>query len=188
MPSDLLNAAELAKKLGKSVETIFNWKRKGILPEPAPLPGRDLRWLLADIEAWQATGSKERVPLGFLTAKMIAARWNVSSVTVLRTYMDRETTAESPGTGFPQSVRMPGRPALWPVEAVEKWEHENGVKPVAEARLQSVVCAPKDYISREIRLLKGFDIFYEGDVMTVYGVRADRLVEEGRAEYVEEPN
>lgn len=55
----LLGAQVLAVKFGVSPDTVYRWRRDGILPEPVLSgPGFTLRWLESDIDAWLVSGSR----------------------------------------------------------------------------------------------------------------------------------
>ncbi|WP_209428386.1 AlpA family phage regulatory protein [Pararhodobacter sp. SW119] len=49
-----LDVAQIAARLVVSTDTIWRWKREGRFPKARKLSARLTRWLLADIEAWEA--------------------------------------------------------------------------------------------------------------------------------------
>ena len=51
----IVRPAELAAALGVSTVTLWNWRRKGILPEPNAYGPRFIGWPHSTIEAWFAS-------------------------------------------------------------------------------------------------------------------------------------
>ena len=49
-----LDVGQVAARLGVSTDTIWRWKREGRFPKARKFGARVTRWLLADIEAWEA--------------------------------------------------------------------------------------------------------------------------------------
>jgi prophage regulatory protein len=49
-----LDVTQVAARLSVSTDTIWRWKREGRFPKARKLSARVTRWLLADIEAWEA--------------------------------------------------------------------------------------------------------------------------------------
>ena len=55
-----LTVRQVAKLLGVSVPTVWRRDSAGMIPRPVR-HGHCTRWLLADIEAWLATGCPDRI-------------------------------------------------------------------------------------------------------------------------------
>ncbi len=55
MTKKWLSTKDLAERFGKTVRTIREWTRRGILPQPVTDPGGHLRWDLKAIEKWEKT-------------------------------------------------------------------------------------------------------------------------------------
>lgn len=49
-----LDVNQVAARLRVSKDTIWRWKREGNFPKARKFSARATRWLLADIEAWEA--------------------------------------------------------------------------------------------------------------------------------------
>lgn len=49
-----LDVKQVAARLAVSTDTIWRWKRNGNFPKARKLSDGTTRWLLADIEAWEA--------------------------------------------------------------------------------------------------------------------------------------
>ncbi len=54
----LLSAQELARELGVSPRSIWQWRDSGRLPKPVRL-GKLVRWIADDIERWLADGAPD---------------------------------------------------------------------------------------------------------------------------------
>lgn len=50
----LLRRKEVENRTGKSRSAIYEGIKKGTFPAPAPIGGKSVAWLEADIEAWIA--------------------------------------------------------------------------------------------------------------------------------------
>jgi excisionase family DNA binding protein len=51
---DMLTKRELAEALHVSVRTVERWRARGTGPPAVRLPGGQLRWRWADVQAWLA--------------------------------------------------------------------------------------------------------------------------------------
>jgi prophage regulatory protein len=54
LPQRFVRVPDLANLLGVTRSTIYNWRRRGELPEPVGGPGRSIRWPLEAIRTWAA--------------------------------------------------------------------------------------------------------------------------------------
>ena len=64
VPSVLIDAAELARMLSVSKQTVVRMTESGRLPEPLRLSAKTIRWRRADIEAWIAGGCQPLADVG----------------------------------------------------------------------------------------------------------------------------
>ncbi len=57
-PLDLLDAAEVARRLSISKSSLWRLRDRGLLPQPVRL-GSLVRWRAVDVAAWLANGCRE---------------------------------------------------------------------------------------------------------------------------------
>lgn len=57
MPADLLTPRDVADRLGVAIETVYQWRYRGVMPEPDMQLDGHPGWRLRTIERWaRSTG------------------------------------------------------------------------------------------------------------------------------------